>query len=175
MIRLATMDDISTLNNLINISARSLGQNDYSPEELEGAITHVFGVDSELVEDQTYYVIESQGVLMACGGWSRRKTLFGGNQFSGRESGYLDPKQEAAKIRAFFVHPDYARQGLGKKLLAYCETQAMAYGYSKIEMMATLTGVKLYETQGYLSMGQEQYLLPNGLNFRFVRMTKNIG
>ena len=173
MIRLAVLSEISTLNKLIEQSARALSQDDYSSEEIEGAISYVFGVDTELVEDKTYYVIEERGVILACGGWSKRKTLFGGNQFIARESGLLDPKIDAAKIRAFFVNPDYARRGLGKTLLRYCEQQAVAHGFSSIEMMATLPGVKLYQACGYLSVGEEVHNLPNGVPLRFLRMIKN--
>lgn len=174
MLRLATTNEIPVLNKLIEQSARTLSQSDYSKDEIEGAIRYVFGVDTELVEDKTYYVIEKNGVIQACGGWSKRKTLFGGNQFNQRESGYLDPKTDAAKIRAFFVHPDYARKGLGSILLNYCEKQALAHGFSKTEMMATLPGLKLYQARGYSALCEKQHLLPNGVPLRFVHMTKNI-
>lgn len=174
-IRPAVMDEINSLNQLIEQSARVLSQEDYTKEEIEGAITYIFGVDSELIEDQTYYVIEEQGALLACGGWSKRKTLFGGNQCNSREAGYLDPKMEAAKIRAFFVHPNFARKGLGRKLLDYCEQQALANGFLKIEMMATLPGVKLYQAFGYTGLDKVNHTLPNGVNLRLLRMSKNLG
>lgn len=174
MLRLATINDIPALNKLIEESARTLSKNDYSNEEIEGAIRYVFGVDTELVEDKTYYVIENDGITQACGGWSKRKTLFGGNQFDQRESGYLDPNIDAAKIRAFFVHPDYARRGLGTVLLNYCEQQAMAHGFSRTEMMATLPGVKLYQAMGYSALCEIEYLLPNGVPLKFIHMIKNI-
>lgn len=174
MLRLATASEIPSLNKLIEQSARTLSQHDYSTEEIEGAIRYVFGVDTELVEDQTYYLIENHGVIQSCGGWSKRKTLFGGNQFNERKSGYLDPKTDAAKIRAFFVHPDYARLGLGSLLLNHCEQQALAHGFSKTEMMATLPGVKLYQARGYSAVCEVAHLLPNGVSLKFVHMTKNI-
>jgi len=172
MIRVATINDIRGLNQLIELSARELSKEEYSYEEIEGAIRYVFGVDSELIADQTYFVIEQEGFIVACGGWSKRKTLFGGNQFDARERGYLDPQIDAAKVRAFFVHPSYARQGLGAKLLQFCEQQAKMNGFSKIEMMATLPGVKLYRNYGYKINKLEITPLPNGVNLKFMRMSK---
>ncbi|STY30043.1 GNAT family acetyltransferase [Legionella wadsworthii] len=174
MIRVAQIDEINTLNELIDLSARELGKIDYSPHEIEGAIQYIFGVDRELVQDKTYYVMEQEGTFIACGGWSRRKTLFGGDQCSVRENGFLNPKLDFAKIRAFFVHPSYARQGLGKKLLTYCEKQAKAYGFSKLEMMATLTGVKLYRNCGYQLIAPESFLLGNGESFKMFKMVKHL-
>ncbi|MDR3490793.1 MAG: GNAT family N-acetyltransferase [Gammaproteobacteria bacterium] len=174
MLRLATKNDISSLNELIASSARALSQSDYSEQEIAAAIQYVFGVDTDLIDDQTYYVIENKGVYLACGGWSKREKLFGGNQFHVKKSGYLDPKKYAAKIRAFFVNPDYARLGLGKKLLTYCEQMALAQGFTKTEMMATLPGVKLYEACGYLISHEKIYSLPNGVTLKFKQMSKNL-
>ncbi len=174
MIRPATIDEIKFLNELIVQSARGLSQEDYTKEEIEDAITYVFGIDTELIEDQTYYVIEKDGVYMACGGWSKRRTLFGGNQCKTRESGYLDPFKDPAKIRAFFVHPNHARKGLARTLLEYCEQQARLEGFSKIEMMSTLPGVKFYQTCGYEFGAEENYALPNGNFIKFVKMSKSL-
>lgn len=173
-IRLAEIEEVDALNKLIKLSASTLCMHDYSKEVLENATQSIFGVDTELLEDKTYYVIEEDNKFVACGGWSKRKTLLGGNQFKLRESGYLDPEKEAAKIRAFFVHPDYARRGLGKKLLNHCEEQAVASGFSTLEMMATLTGRKLYEAQGYLPKEEVNYELHTGISMTFIRMTKNM-
>jgi GNAT superfamily N-acetyltransferase len=119
-------------------------------QDLYPEILHVFGVDSELVADGSYFVVECDGEYLACGGWSRRCTLFGGDQYAGRQSGFLDSRNEAAKIRAFFVHPDHARRGLGTALLRHCESEAKSHGFTKMELMATLPGVKLYRRLGYL-------------------------
>jgi N-acetylglutamate synthase-like GNAT family acetyltransferase len=173
MLRVATMNEIPAINNLIEQSVRALCKDDYTSEEIESAIKYVFGVDTELVEDKTYYIIENEGAIQACGGWSKCKTLFGGNQFSARELGFLDPKTDAAKIRAFFVSPDHARQGLGTLLLQYCEQQAFVQGFSKTEMMATLSGVKLYQTRGYVALHEKKHLLPNGVSLTFMHMAKN--
>lgn len=174
IIRVALSSEIQAVNDLIAASARLLCKQDYSPDVIESAIAYVFGVDTLLVEDKTYYVIEDQGKLIACGGWSKRKTLFGGNQFNIRDNSFLDPEKDPAKIRAFFVHPNYARQGLGKKLLNHCEEEAKKNGFSKVEMMATLTGAKLYQTQGYVTLTPEDYKLPNGCMLKFIRMRKEM-
>ncbi len=173
-IRVALSSEIKDLNELIAESARSLCKQDYTPEEIESAIAYVFGVDTDLVLDKTYYVIEVHGKLVACGGWSKRQTLFGGNQFSSRDSNFLDPEKDPAKIRAFFVHPEYARKGLGKKLLVHCEEEAKRNGFSKVEMMATLTGVRLYQTQDYVALEQIDHELPNECRLKFMRMKKEL-
>lgn len=172
MIRTAHNDDINRLNQLIEYSARILSQAEYTSSQIEGAIQAIFGVDRELIKDQTYYVIEKNRTIVACGGWSKRKTLFGGDQCSVREEGYLAPQKDYAKIRAFFVHPDHARQGLGKMLLDYCEQQAWIYGFTKFEMMATLPGVKLYEVCGYQKTEPKYFTLPDGQLFQMIRMIK---
>ncbi|WP_133135710.1 GNAT family N-acetyltransferase [Legionella rowbothamii] len=172
-IRLANIDEVITLNELITLSARELSRDIYSEQEIEGAIQYVFGVDTELVKDMTYFVIEKDGEIAGCGGWSKRKTLFGGNQFPGREEAtYLEPSKEAAKIRAFFIHPKFARQGLGSMLLKHCEHEALLNGFTQFEMMATLPGVKLYTTLAYKAVCEEVITLPNNVSLRFVRMMK---
>ena len=171
-IRPATLADVPVLEALIADSARALSADDYSPEQTEAAIAYVFGVDSELLSDQSYFVVEQNSTALACGGWSRRKTLFGGDNYAARESGYLEPATDAAKIRAFFVHPQAARRGIGKALLLHCEQQARAHGFYRIEMMATLPGVKLYAAFGYLELSREEFVQPNGVVLPFVKMGK---
>src|SRR5215216_4955220 len=173
-IRLARKEEIPILNQLISLSAKELSKNDYSRQEIDAAVQYVFGVDSELIDDKTYFVIEKDGKIAGCGGWSRRKTLFGGNQFSGRdEAVFLDPKKEAAKIRAFFIHPEFSRQKLGSMLLKHCEREAQLNGFTQLEMMATLPGAKLYTTCGYQGASDELVKCPNGISIKFIRMTKN--
>ncbi|KTD74242.1 GNAT family N-acetyltransferase [Legionella tucsonensis] len=174
MIRNAHINEIKTLNQLIEYSARKLSQEDYTNQEIEGAIHFIFGVDKELIKDQTYYVIEKEGDVIACGGWSKRKTLFGGAQCRARKKGFLNPQTDYAKIRAFFVHPNHARQGLGKMLLEYCEQQALFHGFTKIEMMATLPGVKLYQVCGYQIIESEYFALPDGKKFKMLKMIKHL-
>ncbi|KTD40387.1 GNAT family N-acetyltransferase [Legionella parisiensis] len=174
MIRNARIDEVYTLNQLIKYSAGELSQEDYTSQEIEGAIHFIFGVDKELIKDQTYYAIEKKDHVIACGGWSKRKTLFGGDQCSAREEGFLNPQTDYAKIRAFFVHPNHARQGLGKMLLEYCEQQALFHGFTKMEMMATLPGAKLYAFCGYQVIEPQYFALPNGAHFKMLKMVKHL-
>ena len=148
-IRPALPHEIPALEALITASARILSQGFYTPEETEAAIAHVFGVDSELVADGTYLIVEAEDGILGCGGWSKRATLFGGDRFAGRESGLLDPARDAAKIRAFFVAPQAARRGVGAALLQACEDAAAAAGFTRTELMATLPGVPFYAAHGY--------------------------
>jgi GNAT superfamily N-acetyltransferase len=177
-LRLAEPGDIARLDEMIRDSARALGEGFYSAAETEAAIAHVFGVDSELVADGTYLVIESAGEnggeLAGCGGWSRRKTLFGGDNFAGRESGLLDPATDAAKIRAFFVAPAFARRGVARMLLCACEERALAAGFTRLELMATLPGVPFYTACGFTGDTPATLHL-GGTAVRFIPMTKTIG
>src|SRR6266436_4693555 len=116
LLRKATLADRDAIAELIKDSARSLSRADYSDAQIEGAIATVFGVDTNLIIDGTYFVAESAGKLIGCGGWSKRKTLFGGDQYSRRDAGELDPKTEPAKIRAFFIDPEHARQGIARAI-----------------------------------------------------------
>lgn len=173
-VRPAHHDEIDALNSLIDASARSLSRGDYSPEEIDGLIQFIFGVDSELIHDQTYFVIEKEGIYAACGGWSKRRTLFGSDACETRESGYLDPGKDAAKIRAFFVHPDFARQGLAKVLIDECENAARESGFKKMELMSTLPGIKFYKAQGYQGEELIEHTLPNGMVVNFLPMWKTL-
>lgn len=173
-IRPALPSDVDALRALIVASARGLSGEDYGDAELEAAITYVFGVDSELIADGTYFTVLCDGQYVACGGWSRRQTLFGGDQFKGRADGFLDPQTDAAKIRAFFVHPVYARRGLGRILLEHCETEARAHGFRRMEMMATLPGINLYRACGYVAGDVIAFVVPDGRTVRFVPMSKSL-
>lgn len=170
-IRPAVAADIPALNALIANSARMLSRGFYTEAETEAAIAHVFGVDSDLVADGSYLVAEIDGALAGCGGWSRRRTLFGGDAFAGRVPGYLDPATEAARIRAFFVAPDYARRGVGTAILEACEAAAASHGFTSATLMATLPGVPFYEIHGYRP-GEPHVLQLGGVPVRFVPMTK---
>jgi GNAT superfamily N-acetyltransferase len=176
-LRLATKDDISALRQLIDLSVRVLQRQDYSTEQLEAALGTVYGVDTQLIADQTYYVVEIEvdthrKTLVACGGWSMRKTLFGSDHGPNRNSELLDPACDAAKIRAFFVHPDWARRGLGRLILTTCEEAARAKGFRRFEMGATLTGVPMYAACGYAKQETLEVPLANGLSLTVVRMSK---
>ena len=171
-LRKAVHADKDEIRSLIERSARGLSAGDYSAEQVEGALAGAFGVDSQLIDDQTYFVVERDGVLVGCGGWSRRRTLFGGDAHRERDAALLDPQREAARIRAFFVDPSHARQGIGTAILQRCEAAARADGFSSFELMATLPGVKLYAALGYRARHSIQYRLPSGLDLELVSMVK---
>ncbi len=147
---------------------------DYSAEQLASALRHLFGVDTRLIEDRTYYVVEAGGRIAACGGWSRRRTLFGGDQYSDRSDDRLDPETEAARIRAFFVHPDFARRGIARLLLQECERAARAERFRRLELMATLTGIPFYEREGFLALERTDVTLPDGVGFPLARMSRDL-
>jgi GNAT superfamily N-acetyltransferase len=173
-IRAARRSDIPELRELIARSARELGKHDYRPEQIEGALRGAFGVDTQLIDDRTYFIVEVQDSIVACGGWSYRRTLFGGDSRAERDSAELDPAVDAAKIRAFFVHPDYVRRGIGRALLERCETEARARGFTRLELMGTLPGVRLYEALGYQPGPMVQYPVATGVTIEFVPMHKRI-
>lgn len=173
-LRPATLGDVSALEMLIVESARELGAGHYAPEETEAAIAHMFGVDTELVGDGTYFVAEVGGRIAGCGGWSRRATLFGGDRYAGRAAGVLDPVRDAAKIRAFFVHPEFARQGVGEAILAACEAAATGAGFVRAELMATLPGLPFYRARGFVA-GDPVSLDLGGVAVAFVPMSKPLG
>jgi GNAT superfamily N-acetyltransferase len=148
-LRKAELDDRLAIEELIEASARGLSRADYSDRQIEAALATVFGVDTDLIVDGTYFVAESAGRLIGCGGWSKRKNLFGGDRYATRDSGRLDPQTEPAKIRAFFVHPEFARKGIARAILELCESEARTAGFRALELMATLPGVPLYKALGY--------------------------
>ena len=149
-VRAATPAEIPALQSLIASSARRLSRGHYDANEIEAAVAHVFGVDSDLVADGTYLVAQGHdGGIVGCGGWSRRRTLFGGDQAGGRDNGLLDPATDAARIRAFFTAPGHERQGIATLLLDACETAARAAGFQRTALMATLPGLPFYAAQGY--------------------------
>ena len=198
-LRKATLDDQVVLRDLIARSARGLSTGDYKAEQVEGALRGAFGVDTQLIADGTYFVVEtmndaaardgrlgttaakaarslgaSAAEIVGCGGWSYRRTLFGSDSGPGRDASELNPAVDAAKIRAFFIDPAHARRGLGTLLLNHCESEAAARGFSRIEMMATLPGQKLYAARGYSPAGQVTHELAPGLTIDFVPMRKDI-
>jgi GNAT superfamily N-acetyltransferase len=174
IIRCATLEDREAIAQLIVESARHLSREHYSERQIDAAIASVFGVDTDLIEDGTYFVVEFSGTLIGCGGWSRRKTLFGGDQYVTRDTGYLDPESEAAKIRAFFVHPDHARKGIASAILARCEEEARAHGFQSLELMATLPGVEFYKSCGFSPQGDFNLDLADGVKIELVPMRKQL-
>jgi GNAT superfamily N-acetyltransferase len=171
-IRKANFKDRDAIQRLIEESARGLSLEDYSGEQIEAALLDVFGVDTNLILDATYYVADSSGTLLGCGGWSKRRTLFGGDQYAARDASELDPQFEPARIRAFFVHPACARRGIGRAILETCEQEAKAHGFRALELMATLPGVKLYEACGYETGERVEHLMKGGVKIEFISMRK---
>jgi GNAT superfamily N-acetyltransferase len=173
-LRKAALADVAQLRALIERSARGLSRDDYRPEQIEGALRGAFGVDTQLLQDETYFIVEEGAACVGCGGWSYRSTLFGGDARAGRDAAVLDPNTQAAKIRAFFVDPQHARRGIGSMLLEHCEQQARAHGFKAVELMATLPGVKLYAVRGYLAMPMLRFDVGEGESIEFVPMRKNL-
>jgi GNAT superfamily N-acetyltransferase len=201
-LRTASAADIPALREVIEASVRGLQARDYTPRQIELALRTVYGVDTRLIADGTYFAVEIEpaalspawepgdaeresrtgadfsanksGVIVGCGGWSKRKTLFGGDQWSGREDDLLDPTQDAAKIRAFFVHPNWARRGIGTMILEACQAAAEAAGFKRLEMGATLSGVPFYARKGYAALENVDVPLGDGQFLPIVRMAKDI-
>jgi GNAT superfamily N-acetyltransferase len=178
-LRLADEEDIPALHALIEASVRGLQAEDYTPAQIEGALGTVLGLDTQLIKDRTYFVAETldensneHKFLAGCGGWSKRKTLFGADRGPGREPELLDPAADAAKVRAIFVHPDFARRGLGSLILATVEEAARLAGFKRYEMGSTLTGVPLYRLKGYVEVETIAVPLKNGEKLPVVRMVK---
>jgi GNAT superfamily N-acetyltransferase len=173
-LRVATMADKPLLVALIACSIRQLGAADYRGEQIEAALKGAFGVDTQLIEDGTYFVAVADDRIVGCGGWSWRRTLFGGDANRGRDAAALDPSVDAAKIRAFFIDPDYSRRGIGSAILARCEQAARTRGFKRCEMMATLPGVRLYQTFGYEGETMIHHPLSDELTIQFVPMSKTL-
>ncbi|MDR3615630.1 MAG: GNAT family N-acetyltransferase [Candidatus Obscuribacterales bacterium] len=171
--RLAGKNDIAELHKLIELSVRFLQKDDYTAAQIDGALGTVLGLDTQLIEDGTYFVVEDENQIVGCGGWSYRRTLFGSDHASVRESELLDPLVDAAKIRAFFIHPDWARKGIGSQILGLCENAARQSSFKRFEMGATLTGVPLYQARGYSEFARVEVPLSNGEFLQVVKMQKN--
>jgi GNAT superfamily N-acetyltransferase len=172
-LRLAETRDVVALEALIPLSTRALQAAYYSPAQIEGALGSVFAVDRQLIADGTYFVTAVGDAIVGCGGWSKRRTLYGGD--AGRAAGtdtLLDPDRDAARIRAFFVHPQWARRGIGRQLLRACEEAAAAARFARLELVATLAGEPLYAAAGYRADERFDIVLANGLNLPAVRMSK---
>jgi GNAT superfamily N-acetyltransferase len=186
-IRTAVDDDVPVLRSLIDASVRALQAEDYSPVQIDHALQTVFGVDSQLIVDGTYLVAEAHRaratgndrsddgfVIAGCGGWSRRKKLYGGDAWTEQRFELLNPAVDAAKIRAFFIAPDFARLGVGTRILQACEAAAFAEGFRRFEMGATLTGVKLFGARGYVEIERITLDIGGGERLPVVRMEKRV-
>jgi predicted N-acetyltransferase YhbS len=171
--RPAATTDIPALESLIPLSVRRLQASYYTAGQMEAALWTVFGVDSQLIRDGTFFVAEADGRIVACGGWSKRKTSYGGDTAKAAgEDTIRDPKTEPAMIRAFFVHPDYARKGIGRHFVKLCEEAIIAAGFKSIDIVATLAGEPLYGACGYKVSERCNLSLPNGEPLAVVKMGK---
>lgn len=174
LIEPARPEHVKCLNQMIPSSARTLSNGFYSPAQIEAAIEEIFGIDTQLIEDRTYFIARHGATLVGCGGWSRRNTLYGGDQMKAAQDNLLDPKQDAARIRAFFVHPAWGRRGVGSALMRACETAALEAGFSTLALVATLPGEQLYMRFGYQVRKRYCHILANGLKFPLVSMEKKL-
>ena len=172
ILRAATEADLPALRRLIDASVRELSRGFYTDDEIESGLRFVFGPDTALIADGTYFVLDDAGTLAGAGGWSRRRTLYGGDQAKSGPDALLDPRTEPARIRAFFVDPRYARRGLGRRLLEHCAQAAAREGFTALELMATLPGVPLYTAMGFAPVEPSAPVLPDGVTLRMVRMRR---
>jgi len=173
ILRPATHEDAPRLMPLIERSVLTLQAPDYSRSQLEAALGTVYGVDMALIVDGTYYVVEAEGKIVGCGGWSRRATLFGVHKLVRDDTG-LKPGIDPARIRAFFIDPDWARQGIASAILGACEAAALAEGFTSLSLAATLTGVAFYRRHGFLDGKTFDTPLPNGEGMALVAMEKKL-
>lgn len=174
-LRLARETDIAALEELIPRSVRALQSAHYSQAQMEAALGPVFGVDRQLIRDGTYFVVELGGTILGCGGWSRRRSLYGGDRGREGDDGLLDPQRDAARVRAFFVHPAWARRGIGRRILAMCEGAIGEAGFRQVDIVATLAGEPLYAAFGYGVVERCEISMAGGLKLPVVRMTKRLG
>jgi GNAT superfamily N-acetyltransferase len=172
-IRQARLADRAEIESMIARAVMELMGQEYSLEQRRASIGPLFGVDRQIIEDGTYYVVEEAGRLVGSGGWSFRRTLFGGDAVANRDDSRLVPGVHPAHIRAFYIDPSAARTGIGTRLLLQSEADAAAQGFTRYEMMATLTGVPFYARHGYRAGSPFLFTLPGGLGFPFVRMGKS--
>jgi GNAT superfamily N-acetyltransferase len=173
-IRLATTADVPALEALISVAVRGLSTDYYTAAQIESGIRHAFGVDTQLIADGTFYVAEMAGEIAGCGGWSWRRKIYGGDQVSADSAAPLDPTTDAARTRAFFVHPGFARRGIGSAILRECTRAATAAGFRRLELLGTLPGERLYRALGFELLDYSDHVLPDGVTIRWVRMARDL-
>lgn len=173
-LRKSNPDDIPQLNKMIPDSVRKLSEEFYTKKQIEGAILDIFGIDTQLITDQTYYTASAGNRPVGCGGWSKRRTLFGGDKIKDEQDNLLDPATEPARIRAFFIHPEWARKGIGNRIMKQCESDALRAGFSEMKLVATLPGEQLYKHFGFKEIRRYELDLSNGEHLPVVDMTKRI-
>ena len=172
--RIACLDDLEALHTLM---ARAIGQNqsDFLTPAQIAVSNQVMGLDTQLVRDGTYFIIESGGQIAGCGGWSFRATLYGGDDsVVAREPAKLDPSKDAAKVRAMYTDPDFVRRGIGSRILALCEEAARRAGFERVELMGTAAGVPLYRAQGYLPSAEKEFARVGDVEIPLLRMEKQL-
>jgi N-acetylglutamate synthase-like GNAT family acetyltransferase len=173
--RLAREQDVPALDELIRLSSRALQARYYSSAQIEAALGPIFAVDRQLIRDGTYFVVESKNIIIGCGGWSKRKSLYGGDNGQRNDETILDPNHDSARIRAFFVHPAWARKGIGASILKACEEAIVSAGFLKADLVGTLAGEPLYAAFDYTVLERCEIPMTNGLSLPVVRMTKVFG
>jgi N-acetylglutamate synthase-like GNAT family acetyltransferase len=171
LVRQAESRDISALRSLIKESAQTLCADVYTTEQINACIGTVFGVDQNLISDRTYFIAECEGTIVACGGWGKRGTPFG---VSSEIPPLLNPEVDAARIRCFFVKPGFQGRGIAKSIMQHCEEDVKQDGFKRMELTATLTGVRLYEKCGFIAQHEVTHKLKDDLDIKFVKMTKTI-
>jgi len=171
-LRNAVLADVPALQRLISRSGQELSLPYYTPVQAEAITRHVFGVDTQLIQDHTYFLIEQDDVVTACGGWSKRQTLFGGDQVKTGPDPLLDPARDPARVRAFFVDPARTRQGLGRRLMQECAEKARASGFNALELVSSLPGEPLYLASGFVICERFALSLPGGVQVPVSRMRR---
>ena len=171
--RLARRDDIPALRVLMDSAIRELQRGFLSPDEIVASAS-IMGLDTQLVEDGTYFIAENEGRISGSGGWSRRATLFGGDHSAGRSAALLDPAKDAARVRAMYTNPDFARRGVGRMILGLCEAAAKTEGFTRVELAATLAGEPLYRACGYVPLEHFRSETPQGVRIPLIRMGKTL-
>src|SRR5690242_8481060 len=172
--RLAMMEDVPVLKPLMEAAIGELLKPFLLPAQVAASFA-VMGLDTQLIKDGTYFVIESEGQIAGCGGWSRRATLFGGDHSAGRDAARIDPAKDAARVRAMYTHPDFIRRGIGRLVLELCEAAAAHEGFQRVELAATMAGVPLYRACGYTDIEAFDSDTPSGVKVPLIRMGKRIG
>ncbi|HWA29510.1 MAG TPA: GNAT family N-acetyltransferase [Rhizomicrobium sp.] len=169
--RLATRGDVPVLSSLMKTAIRELQRGFLSPAQIEASFD-VMGLDTQLIDDGTYFVVEEEGAIAGCGGWSRRATLFGGDHSAGRSAALLDPAKDAARVRAMYTNPSFARRGVGRLILQLCESAAAAEGFARVELAGTMAGLPLYRACGYRDLEAFEADTRFGIRIPLMRMGK---
>jgi GNAT superfamily N-acetyltransferase len=170
--RPATAADVPALTPLITAAIAELQRDFLTPAQIAGSQA-IMGLDTQLIDDGTYFVVLADGRIAGCGGWSRRATLYGGDHSAGRDASLLDPAREPARVRAMYTHPEFTRRGVGRLILARCEAAAAAEGFATLELMATLAGRPLYAACGFTPVEQVEDSR-GGVAVPLVRMRKPV-